>query len=377
MASDGLTLARQLGQQGRIPEALAAVESVLRSDASNVEALILVSDLYGKLGKHQTSVQAAARAVQINPANMEAVVNLAAAYHRLGDLDKCDRCLDMVVAREPSGLRAGFFQLIKITGDVEENSLVGRVVLAFDRVAEKADVSPLVTYNMGRLLLALGALDAACQAYERVLDQDPEMAEAFASRGEIEFLQGRFDHCLEWFDEARRCRWTETSTDSLFDSKGMVQKIASGDMTLSQVDRYAARALVRLGRLVEANGMIQSAIEWQPWDIDGVRRDIVGEYIAMGQAAQTQQGIEAAIKIWESAQEIAQQANVHRLFLQLGQAYVQMAMQARDRKDRQKMAAWLERVRTIIETPPVAIPPEAISAWNELRAAAKHVTAKS
>jgi hypothetical protein len=65
------------------------------------------------------------------------------------------------------------------------------------------------------------------------------------------------------------------------------------------------------------------------------------------------------------------------LFLQLGQAYVQMAMQARDRKDRQRMAAWLERVRSIVETPPVAIPPEATPAWNELRAAVKQVTAKS
>jgi tetratricopeptide (TPR) repeat protein len=259
---------------------------------------------------------------------------------------------------------------------VDENSLAGRIVLAFDRAVERPDVSPLATYNLGRLLLALGALSAASQAYERTLDLDPEMAEAFAGMGELEFLQGRFAECLEWFDEARRRQWMLTATGSLYDRDRMTQRIASGDMTMSQVERYAARALVRLGQPIEANRMMQSAIEWQPWDIDGVRRDIVNEYLVMGQAVQEYQGVEAAIRTWESAQETARQANVHELFLQLGQAYLQMALQARELKDRQKMMAWLERARNMADAPPVAISPDAAPAWNELRAAIKQATNK-
>ena len=376
MASERLEQARQLIGQGREAEALAAVEAVLRADSSNVEALILISELYGRLGKHQFSVQAAARAAQLSPNDVDAVLRLAAAYQRLGDLEKCDRCLDVAVTHDPDWLRAQFFQSIKSAGDVDENSLPGRVVLAFDRAGERPDAPPHLTYNLGRLLFALGAYHAARQAYERALDQDPEMAEAFAAVGELDFIQGQFAQCLEWFNEARRCQWVDKTTGALYDRERMSQKIASGDMTMSQVDRYAARALLRLSQYVEANRMMQSAIEWQPWDIDGVRRDMVGEYLVMGQAAQEYEGTEAATKIWESAQETARQANAHELFLQLGQAYVQLAAHARDQKDRQRMAAWLERARNIAESPPVNVPPEAMSAWNELRAAVKQTMSK-
>ncbi len=371
MASERLELARQLIRQGREAEALAAVESVVRADASNVEALMLISKLYGSLGKHQFSLQAALRAAQLAPESVEAMLCLARAYHHLGDMEKCDRCLSVAVSRDPAWLRAQFFQQIKAAGDVDENSLPGRVVLVFDQVAEQPDALPFVAYNLGRLLLALGARHAARQAYERACEQDPEMAEAFAGVGELEFMEGRFEQCLEWFDEARRCRWVKTKTDLLFDREQMTQSVAAGDMTQGQVDRYAARALARLGRFIEANRMMQSAIEWQPWDIDSVRRDIVGEYLAVGQAIQAQQGLEAAIKIWEAAQETARQANAHELFLQLGRAYLQMAAQAYDQKDRHQMAMWLERARNLVDAPPAAIPPEAAPAWDELRAAVK------
>jgi len=371
METDALAMARQLIQKGQNAEALAAVEVALRADASNVEAAILASDLYLKLGKPQFSVQAAMRAAQLDPDNIEAMLKLATAYHRLNDLDKCDRCLNIAVAREPSWMRAQFYQNIKLAGDVDENSLEGHVVLAFDQAAQQPDVSPHVWLNMGRLLFALGAMDAARQAYERAVDLDPDVAEAYACIGEVEFLQNRFAQCLEWFEEARRCRWMQTTTGLLFNRERMAQRIASGDMTLSQVDRYIARALVRQAQFVEANQAMQSALEWQPWDADNVRREFVNEYLATGEVIQEQQGIEAAIEVWESVQGTARQANIYELFLQLGHAYAQAAMRAREKGDRGRMLDWLNRARNLVEAPPVAIPPEAANAWNELRQAVK------
>jgi tetratricopeptide (TPR) repeat protein len=376
MASDALALARQLDQQGRTAQALAAVEAVLRTNPTSVEAMVLVSELYGKMGKHPYSVQAALRAAQLDPNSFEAMLALATAYHRTGDLGRCDQCLDAAVTNAAGWLRARFYEQLKGAGDADENSLAGRVVLAFDRAAQAADPSPLAIYNLGRLLFALGATDAARQAYERTLDLDTEMAEPFAGLGELEFLQGQFERALEWFEEARRCQWSLTKSGLLYNRERMAQRIASGDVTLGQLDRYSARAKVRLGQFVEANRLMQSAIEWQPWDIDSIRRDMVNEYMAVAQAALETHGAEAAIEIWESVQDTARQANAIELFLRLGHAYVQAAMQARDRNERGQMLDWLNRARNLVEGPPVAIPPEKAEEWNQLRAAVKQAVGK-
>jgi tetratricopeptide (TPR) repeat protein len=359
-----------------LAEAQSAIESVLRVDASNLEALLLISEVYGRLGKHQFSVQAALRVAKLDSNNMEAVLALAAAYHRAGDVDKCDKCFDVLVERAAAWLRARFFQQLAAGGDVDENSLPGRVVLAFHRSVEQTDVLPLATYNLGRLLFALKAFDLARQAYERTLELDPEMAEPYACIGELEFLRDQFQPCLEWLDEARRCQWMHTKTGLLFNRATMAQRIAAGDMTLGQVDRYAARALVRVGQFVEASRMMQSACEWQPWDVDGVRQEVAGEYLVVGQSLQEQQGIEAAIEVWESARELARQAKFHDLFLQLGHAYVQAAMAAREKQDRGQMLDWMNRARNLAETPPIAITPEVADAWNELRTLTKQAVGK-
>jgi tetratricopeptide (TPR) repeat protein len=370
MGTESLATARQMIEDGRDAQALATVESILRSDALNVEALVLASDLYVRLGRPKVGVQAAMRAAQLDPNNMEAMLVMATAYYHLRDLDQCDRCLDTAVARAPDWMRAEFYQRIKAAGDVDENSLDGHVVLAFDRVSQQLGASPHLLLNMGRLLFALGAFDAARRAYEKAIDLDPDMAEPYACIGEIEFVREHYDRSLEWLDEARRCQWTRAATGS-FNRELVTLRIASGDMTLAQVDRYIARALVHQGRFVEANQTLQSAIEWQPWDTDGVRREFVNEYLARGEWVREQQDVEAAIELWESVQDTAQQSNIHELFLRLGQAYVEAAMRAREKDDRTRMMDWLNRARSLVESPPVTIPPEATGQWSDLRLAVK------
>lgn len=124
LAPDSGRIARDLGtllvQQGELTEALAVFEQILLFNPNEIRALLAVARIQGALERPREGMAAAARAAELDPADLEAWVLYAMLASYAGDLPAAERALEragaMGGATDPR-VRFGWVILLQQRGE--------------------------------------------------------------------------------------------------------------------------------------------------------------------------------------------------------------------------------------------------------------------
>ncbi len=143
--SGAIHAALQLQQNGRLPEAAAVCDLVLRNDPANADALHLKGLTARLLGDHDTAVALIQRAIEVNPTIAIFHNNLAEVFLSLNRFNKAIEKCRTAIQLQPD--------------------------------------LPEAHFNLGRALRGQGRLDEAMSCFERVISQRPDFADAHGALG--------------------------------------------------------------------------------------------------------------------------------------------------------------------------------------------------
>lgn len=374
VSASGLEQVRQLFQSGNLAEARQAIEAALRAEPNNIEALLLAAEIYRKENL-PVAFKVYARVAQLAPQRPEAPAGLALLYHDQGDEAHCDKCLDAAIDLDPEYLRARYYagmaaaaQAVRDQGESARDKLVDfydSIAAAYQRAAERHAISPLVAFNLGRILFVLGEPALARDAYKRALDLDPEMTEAYAGMAEASYALEEFEEAVGWCQLVAGRTWLVTG--DLNDPKWVAARAAAGDLSLAGVYAIEAKAHLWMGQFEEMTQALRRAAEMEPWNSGDLYRSMLDEHVRLGRALLENNQLPEAMQVLQVGRDLAERMEYHALFLWLAEAYLAQALIHHQAKERKEADAWLERARELVNRPPVNIPADARPAWDNLK----------
>ncbi|MBN1889596.1 MAG: tetratricopeptide repeat protein [Thermoflexales bacterium] len=369
--SKGVELARQRCRAGDLQTARQLIEDVLRTEPSNVDALLLAAEVYRLGGNLQLASKVYARVGQLDPQRPEAPAGLALLYYEQGQAERCEQCLDATLDLDPVYLRRRYYSHMAAArqsggkGD-KMVDFYARIAAAYQRLIERYPASPLLAFNLARVLFALGEPELAAEAYGRCLHVDPDMTEAYAGMAQVSLVLERYEDAVGWCKLLEGRTWAVTGGDP-DDPDWMSTRAADGELSLGQAYLVQAKAHLWMGQFEETGQAIRRAVEMEPWNSAEWYADFLEEHIKLGRALMDNKQLPEAIQVLESGRDVAERLEYHRLFLWLAQAYAAQAAACREAKDEAQAKSYAARAREILAKPPVPVPPDARAAWDKLK----------
>jgi tetratricopeptide (TPR) repeat protein len=369
--SKGLEFARQQCRAGDLQAARQLVEEVLRAEPSNIDALLLAAEVYRLGGNGQLASKVYARVGQLDPQRPEAPAGMALLYYEQGQPERCDQCLDAALDLDPSYLRCRHYAGMAAARQVEgkDDKMVdfyARMAAAYQRAIERYPASPMLAFNLARVLFVLGEPELAGKAYEHCLHVNPDMTEAYAGMAQVSFQLERYEDAVGWCKLLEGRTWTVMEGDP--DDPGwMSARAAAGELSLGLAYLVQAKAHLWMGQFEETGQAIRRAVEMEPWNSAEWYADFLDEHVKLGRALMENRQLPEAIQVLESGRDVAARLEYHRLFLWLAQAYAAQAAVCRQAKDEAQAKSYAARAREILAKPPVPLPPDARPAWDKLK----------
>ena len=157
-----------LHQQGRLGEAQALYETLLKSNARHADALHLLGVVAAQTGNHQRAADLIAKAIAINPGNAGYFSNRGNALLALKQYEAAIGCYDQAIRIQP----------------------------------DFADAYG----NRGNALQSLKQLDAAVASYDRAIRLKPDYVEAYSNRGNALQALKQYEAAIASYDQAIRIR---------------------------------------------------------------------------------------------------------------------------------------------------------------------------
>jgi predicted O-linked N-acetylglucosamine transferase (SPINDLY family) len=157
-----------LHQQGRLGEAQALYETLLKSNARHADALHLLGVVAAQAGNHQRAADLIAKAIAINPGNAGYYSNRGTALLALKQYEAAIGCYDQAIRIQP----------------------------------DFADAYG----NRGNALQSLKQLDAAVASYDRAIRLKPDYVEAYSNRGNALQALKQYEAAIASYDQAIRIR---------------------------------------------------------------------------------------------------------------------------------------------------------------------------
>lgn len=239
---------RHLESAGKVDEAVAAFERAARLDPASADIPAELSGVYARQGRFEDARQMAERALAIDAGNVDAHRVLGSIMAAVADGD-----LKVPGLTAAQGRRRAIEHLEK-----------GR------RRAGDVDVG--VDMTLGRLYLSDKQPEEAIKVFKRVIEQQPEVAEASVLLARAESAAGRPERAVEALESAaednprllnslaelyeRQQRWTEAAA-----AYGRLSAITPGNVDTRL--RWAS-ALLQTGApaaLGQARGLLQQVVE--------------------------------------------------------------------------------------------------------------------
>ncbi|MFQ5862885.1 MAG: tetratricopeptide repeat protein [Candidatus Brocadiales bacterium] len=228
-----LTLAQLLAKEARWEEASNYAKEVLELEPENVLAVQLLGMTYQAQGKFQEAQQEFTRLMERAPSS--AKINLAYLSLSAGEVEKCLRTCDEVLAKDPNQPRVLYLKglaLLRIRNfprarqcfnkvlELEPGFLPATRQLAKTSLAlgNKEEAIAILTNNLkqderdipSRLLLARiheeKDINNAKKEVEKVIDIDKEYLPSYIVLGRIYISQQRYDKAIDTYKRALRLR---------------------------------------------------------------------------------------------------------------------------------------------------------------------------
>jgi tetratricopeptide (TPR) repeat protein len=172
-------LGRQLESEGAVEEAIAALERARRLDPGSAEPTAELASLYARQGRFDEARPLAEAALAIEPANIEANRVLGSLFAALADND----------AKDPA-----------VTPAEAARRAIDHLERGRRRDGVEAD--PAIDLTLARLYLNTGKPDDAVRVLRRVLDDEPDLAEASVLLSRAETALGRPERAVAALESA-------------------------------------------------------------------------------------------------------------------------------------------------------------------------------
>ncbi len=189
-----ISICRALAAKGRYSEAVEAAEKAVALDPESEEILVSLSAALKGAGKEEESIQALEHALKLAPGNCFAHYNLSVLHQGRGDLDLALEHARIVHETCPR-LEPGRVQYARVLAQA------GRLDRAFAILQDlnPAGPSPEAAFVLAGILERLGNLGEARQWYEKTLERRPghldarfALAEILARQGRVREAEGEF-----------------------------------------------------------------------------------------------------------------------------------------------------------------------------------------
>lgn len=183
--------ARLLTHEGRLEEALSALENVLKKNSRNVEVIRDAARLELRLGKPADAVIRLELAVRIKTQDPELRAELVRAYLAAGNYKSAQTSVESATAIFPNvpAILSGKGQLMQILGHFD------KALKAFDAALEKKPKLTDALVGRAEVLLASGRYSMAATAVKKTLKPAPEMRRILQGwLALVRWSRGKRDH---------------------------------------------------------------------------------------------------------------------------------------------------------------------------------------
>lgn len=190
--------ALSLQQAGRLQEAAALYDQVLRAEPDNIDALHLLGLIAHQAGQHQMALDLIGRAIQVSPATALFHCNIGPVY---------------LTMNRPQDALASYRKAIELQPDyVEAYNNLGQLYEAIgqDKAAEQSYRQALLLrpdyaeahYNLGNVLRKTGDLPGALACYQAALAHKPYFPDAHNNVGIVLMEMGRAEEAIACYRHA-------------------------------------------------------------------------------------------------------------------------------------------------------------------------------
>jgi tetratricopeptide (TPR) repeat protein len=195
---EALATALALHQAGRLNDAEAIYQQILRAEPRHVEAWNFLGGLEFQRGNYAAAVQYIGRSVELMPAYLDAHYNLALALHKQGNIDAAiARYRYFIASGAPVAAAHNNLGLLLIQkGHADE------AITCYRRAIELDPSYVQAHYNLGLASCKRGAVEQAVAAWRRTLELAPGHAEAWNDLGNVLKQQRNFDEATDCYERS-------------------------------------------------------------------------------------------------------------------------------------------------------------------------------
>ncbi len=197
-AAEAFSLAVQLHQSGRFPEAVAAYRQALALKPDFAEAYSNLGSALSDLGQFEEALAAYHRALTIQPQNATVYYNAAVALKTLGKRNEAEAALRRALALKPDFAEA----LVNLGAILAEGGRLEEAVTVLKRaLAIRPDVVEALN-TLGKSLKDLGRIEEAFEVLQRAVAIAPDHANAYNTLGNVLLVMGRVEESLQAYRRA-------------------------------------------------------------------------------------------------------------------------------------------------------------------------------
>ena len=183
-------------KQGRMQEAIAYLQDLLKKNTTDVKARQVLANVYFSSNEIKKAEKTYLEVLKMEP-NAETYNNLGVLYLKEENAQKAVESFQKAVELDPNFTRA-YFNL----GELSLISGKFPMALAFFKKAETIDKNhPLVHYKLGVSLTKTGRLEEALKEFEEAVKQDPENLRIKTDFGMAYMAARKFDKAQAEFQK--------------------------------------------------------------------------------------------------------------------------------------------------------------------------------
>jgi tetratricopeptide (TPR) repeat protein len=197
-ARDRLQSALRDHRAGRLRDAVAVYEDLLRRDPSDADVMQLLGVALGQLGEHEDAARLLAGSLDVKPDRPSVLLNLAQALRSLDREEEALRCCDRALSLDRSLAGAHRMRAASLTklGRGQEG------LASYGEAVRLAPSDPAALTDLGNALDEAGRPRDALDCFLRAIALNPSLAGAHYDHGRISARLGNHAQALQSFERA-------------------------------------------------------------------------------------------------------------------------------------------------------------------------------
>jgi protein O-GlcNAc transferase len=283
----------QLHQQGRLADAKALYEGILKIQPGHSESLHLLGVIFMDTGSPARAVELIVQAIGIDSQQAVFYSNHGNALLKLKQFNEAIASYEKAIALKPDYANAYYNRGVALS---ELNQLAA-AVSSYDKAIALLPNFLGALYNRGIALQALKQFDASIASYDQAIAIQPNFAEAHTNRGNALKDQGKLVEAKSSHDKAIAIR--PDYAEAYVNRGAVLQDLKQLDLALASFDKAIVikpdfvGAYYNRGVVLQELGQMEAAIASYDKAI-AIKPDHVGAYINRGYVLQFQGRLEEA-----------------------------------------------------------------------------------